>query len=527
MLLDVETGKPVGKRIAHRNHINDLSFSPDGTMLLSASSDRTVRISQVPSGEPAVAAVPHIDLVHRCVWSPDGKTFATVHWDSPLVRVWKLDKAHPKNYEVPVELKDCFLKVSRDGKHFLPSGTDTIRDRRCVQVHDVSTGSAVGKRIEWPGFASDVAFVPQRSQVVVAGSANRDDPQTDVRRQNLSRPGLVQFFDFQTGVAPFPGIVTPSEPVAVEASPDGRTVVVLCHLGQVLLLEAANGQVRKSEVAFRNTAGKEEGAHHGFVIRDRIRFSPRGDRFAIWGCGANAEMRDAATGTLLFKMAHDHLFIHDVRFSPNGEQVASCSSDKKVKRWHAATGARVGEDLVHSGWVFTARYSRDGKKLLTASQDRQARLWDLETGQSLLATLAQDDEVFAVEFAPNEETFLIATRDGHIGAWDAKFGNLVAPVRMVPDMVYDLALVGNGSHVLAAGRLKVLRAFALEGWIRPADPALTREDLKLLGEIVSSQRIHEGGSATGLTRAEWLERWREFQQRHPNHPTLRSPVERK
>ena len=50
VILDAASGNPVGKRIAHRNHVNDLSFHPDGTMLLSASSDQTIRASFVPSG---------------------------------------------------------------------------------------------------------------------------------------------------------------------------------------------------------------------------------------------------------------------------------------------------------------------------------------------------------------------------------------------------------------------------------------------------------------------------------------------
>ncbi len=518
VILDADTGRTVGKRVVHRNHINDLSFSPDGTKLLSASSDQTARISHVPSGEPVVAVVPHNDLVHRSVWSPDGNTFATVHWKSPLVRVWKLGRDSKRDYAVPMPMRNSFIKVCDDGRHFVPSGLDTIRDRQSVQVHDVRTGAPVGKQVEWPGFISDVSFVPGTTRLAVAGSANRDEPQTDLRRLDLERAGRVQLLDFTSGADAFPSLPTPSEPIAVECSPDGRTLVVLCQRGQVLLVDAATGRLRKTETAFQG-----EAAHHGYVIRDRIRFAPNGDRFAIWGCGENAEMRSTETGALLFKVKHDHLFVHDLRFSPNGDRFVTCSSDTKVKQWTTATGDSAGRDLVHSGWVFTARFSGDGKRLLTASSDRQARIWDLESGQTILATLAQSDEIFAVGFAPNEETFLLATRDGRIGAWDAKLGNLVAPVRVVPDMVYDLAMLGNGSHVLAAGRLKALQAFALDGWIRPPDPRLSRDDLQLLGEIVSSQRIHEGGAATGLSRTQWLERWNEFHKRHPNHPVFRFP----
>ena len=44
---------------------------------------------------------------------------------------------------------------------------------------------------------------------------------------------------------------------------------------------------------------------------------------------------------------------------------------------------------------------------------------------------------------------------------------------------------------------------------------------KLLGEILSSQRVHEGGVATSLTSAQWIERWEKFRTKYPQHPSLR------
>jgi WD40 repeat protein len=517
VVLDARTGEALGKPIHHTNLVYDLAFHPDGTLLLSASGDQTVRISKVPSGEPLIPIVPHNDHVNRCIWSPDGSTFATAHLTSQLIRVWKVGYRDSRDFELPLTARYAFIRMSPDGKYLLPAGVDTNRSGRALQVHDAATGTAVGKRLESPGLISDGSFVKGASLVAAVGSTI-EDAEPSVHKQKLDAAGLVQCFDFQTGQLAFPALTTPSNAIAVQASPNGRTVVVLCHRGEVFLLDPTSGVARRAADAFGGAP-----AVHGYVIHDRIRFSPEGDRFALWGCGVQAEMRDAATGALLFRVQHANNFIHDLQFAPNGQTFATCGSDTTVRRWNALTGSEAGPLLQHSGWVFTACYSRDGKRLLTASADRQARLWDVESGRPILTTSTQGDEVYAVCFTSDEDFFLIGTRDRRISAFDTRLGKMIAPVRRVPDMVYQLALTASGSHVIAAGRLNPMRALDLAAWIR-MDADLRGDELRLLDEILSARVVHEGGEATSLSTDEWLERWRAFHARCPDHPALRVPA---
>jgi eukaryotic-like serine/threonine-protein kinase len=517
VVLDATSGKQVGKPLAHRNLVYDVAFDPTGTVLLAASGD-SVRVSSATSGERVVGVVPHNGNMHRCVWSPDGATFATVPWSDQLVRVWKLGRSRAKDFELPLTARHAFVKLSDDGKYLLPCGFDTVRGARELQVHDAATGAPVGKRLPMPGFISDGTFVPGTSLVVTVGAAGGPTSDADVHNQNLDAPGIVRWLDRKTGRAAFPDVLTASQPVAVQASPDGRTVIALCQCGQLLVLDAGTGKLHREHRAFHGVK-----ADRGYVIRSRIRFSPHGDRFAIWGSAVNVEMRQAATGDLLFAVRHAPNFVHDVVFAPDGSRFATCSSDMTARLWQTADGKSAGPDLPHSGWVFSAQFSGDGKRLLTASADRQARIWDLRSGKVLVTTPAQSDEVFGVSYLPGEELFLIATRDGQISVWETTLGKMVAPVRRLPDMVYQLALTKNGAHVVAAGRIDPMHAFDINEWIRPPDTRLPHDELRLLGEILSNQRVHDGGAATSLSRDQWFERWREFRSRFPDHGVLRVP----
>ena len=401
----------------------------------------------------------------------------------------------------------------------MPSGFDSFRDRTDLEVIETASGKPVGPRLSGAGLISDADFVPQSSLIVLVGGGSREDAWRSLAKQNLDGPGFVRLVNSETGQAAFEDIATPSQVIAVRASPDGQTIVALCHLGHVVVIDAATGKLRAEHQAFHGRP-----ATYGFVIRDRIRFSPRGDQFALWGCLGALELRTTANGELLFAGQHDTGFLHDVQFSPDGKLVATCGSDHAVRLWDAATGANAGQPLNHSGWVFNAQFSRDGRRLLTASSDKHARIWDVATGTAVLATREHGDQVFGVTFLPDEELFLVSTREGQLTAWDASLGKMMAPARRMPNMVYQLALSNCGAQVLASGRLNPIRVFDWTQWILEPDTRLNRDDVRLLGEILASQRVHEGGAATSLTSAEWMERWTKFREKHPEHPLFKIPV---
>lgn len=518
VLLSTTSGTPSEPRIAHPNLINGIAFHPSRPLVLTGSVDHLARMFEIPSGHPVGLPIPHSDSVHRCVWSPDGATFATVHWTGELVRLWK--PSHPvfDDFEVSTSSRSAFVRLNDRGDRGLPSGFDGWRDRTSVEVFDVATGKNVGAKLTGPGLISDADFVPKSSLIVLAGGGAFENARRPLTEQKLEATGFVRFANSDTGETAFPDLITPSQPNAVRTSPDGQTVVALCHLGQLLIVDAATGKLRAEHQAF-----DAHPAVYGYVIRDRIRFSERGDLFAIWGCDSLAELRKTDSGELIARVRHENGFVHDAQFSPCGKLLATSSSDHNVRLWDTAAGERNGQPLAHSGWVFSLQFSRDGRRLLTASEDKQARIWDLKTRTALLTTREHGDQVFAATFLPGEELFLAATRDGEITAWGADLGKMIAPARKMPGMVYQLSRQGSGSQVIASGQAHPMRGFDWRQWILEPDTQLSRDDVRLLGELLSSQRIHESGAATSLTSAEWIERWNTFRDRHPDHPALKAP----
>ena len=68
----------------------DLSFSPDGTRLASASRDKTAKVFDWSKRESLVTFPGHADTVYAVCFSPDGKSVATAGADA-MIRIWNPD----------------------------------------------------------------------------------------------------------------------------------------------------------------------------------------------------------------------------------------------------------------------------------------------------------------------------------------------------------------------------------------------------------------------------------------------------
>ena len=85
-ILDTATDQTVAVLTAHTRQVQDLAYSPDSTLLATASIDGTARIWDARTGQE-LRELDHPDAVNNVAFSPDGKSVATFDFDG-TIRIW-------------------------------------------------------------------------------------------------------------------------------------------------------------------------------------------------------------------------------------------------------------------------------------------------------------------------------------------------------------------------------------------------------------------------------------------------------
>ena len=97
----------------HTGEVYAVAFSPDGSMLASASHDMTVRLWQVNSGQQVQRLEEHTDSVHAVAFSPDGTMLASLSYDR-TIRLWEVSTGQKvQKFRIPDHTYE--LSFSSDG----------------------------------------------------------------------------------------------------------------------------------------------------------------------------------------------------------------------------------------------------------------------------------------------------------------------------------------------------------------------------------------------------------------------------
>ena len=122
---DLETGKRLGDRLTHQDGVNHCQFSPDGSLLATASEDATVRIWQREgAGFNLRLVIQNESSVQRVAFSENGQWLVAVMGNR--VQLWDLERGAPLGPAVQ-QLWGGNIEIS--GLKFLPGGIAILIQR--------------------------------------------------------------------------------------------------------------------------------------------------------------------------------------------------------------------------------------------------------------------------------------------------------------------------------------------------------------------------------------------------------------
>jgi hypothetical protein len=107
---DAGTGAALAELTGHAGAVTSVAFSPDGARLLTASEDRTAKVWDLRAGTPLLELHGHTDWVAEAAFAPDGSRVVTCSYDG-TARVWD---ARPAGAEDTGELEYRLIHTRPD-----------------------------------------------------------------------------------------------------------------------------------------------------------------------------------------------------------------------------------------------------------------------------------------------------------------------------------------------------------------------------------------------------------------------------
>jgi hypothetical protein len=181
---DAMTGEPLSPPLVHRNKVRSVAFSPNGSWVVSASSDRTARIWNATTGKSQSRPLTHRGSVSCAVFSPDGKLVGTASWDESA-RVWDAGRGQPVSPPLAHRGPVVTIAFSPDGSRVVTASWD-----HTVRVWDARTGEPLAPAVDHEAHVMGAAFSPDGTLVVSASSDRTAciwDPWIERSRRSRSR----------------------------------------------------------------------------------------------------------------------------------------------------------------------------------------------------------------------------------------------------------------------------------------------------------------------------------------------------
>jgi WD40 repeat protein len=467
----------------HSGNINQISFSPDGQLLASASADATVKLWQYKDNKLAAQATlrGHKGWVSSVSFSPNGQTIASGGADGTL-RLWQRD-GRPLAVVVDGLLSIDSLSFNSNGTLLLSATKDgtvrvwqkqgnTFTLLRLIQAHDAKI---------W-----GVRFSPDGNTFATASADNT------VKLWQLDG-SLIRTLEGHS-----------SSVFGVNFSPDGNTLasasadqtIRLWHPNPLQPLQLQDHAAKLTDVAFSHPTQQVITADKAGMVRiwgidgtlhrtwqahekavNAIALSPDGQQLATASEDTTIQLW-TLEGKPLQPPLQGRVSLYDLDFSPDGTMiVAACIDDDAVRIWRRSQDGNFETkpfQLLSDqwGWIASVAFSPDGNWVASGSDDDSIMLWERDRSNQFNSTPAltlnaqknqgHTSRVNQVSFSPTDPTFATASADGYVKLWE-RDGTLLRILSGHSSQVNSVVFSPDGQTIASATMDGTVNLWSLNG----------------------------------------------------------------
>ena len=389
-----------------KGRINDMEYSPDGTILAVATTIGIWLYDTDTYQERALLSRSNQEM-EIVYFNQDGTVLAgverfshkTTHWDVTLLKIKK-----------PSKKRHDFTRYGTSSSDRNTSAT-TLFDK--IHIWDTQTNT---KHIlkGHADYISCLVYSPD-SKIIASGSHDHTVRLWDVKTGKHIRT----LTDHQDDIT------------FLSFSPDGSTLISVSRDMTINFWNITSGEL-KLPLAIQGVISDkiktEEKIKRTFFSSDKSILITAGESRTI-------HLWDTSTGKLKHTFSDKNednkktsyvREVEDILFSPDGKWILSLVKDRQIRMWDIATGKRK-RFTGYTGYLTNASFSPDEKTLATVGYPGDIRIWDIATGKlkRTISNLNPRDtshntkyDSYSIAFTPNREKAIISESYGTLSLWD-------------------------------------------------------------------------------------------------------------
>jgi WD40 repeat protein len=482
----------------HTNMVNGVAVTADGRLAVSASSDKTLRVWDLGSGQPLRTLEGHTAAVHAVAVTADGRLAVSASWDGS-VKVWDLGSGqllHTLEGEFVIGVAMTAdgrraVSTSRDGTlkvwdlgsgqllRTLENHTTAVTDldagpyEQTLNVWDLVTGQLLRTLEECTSWGRWLAMTADGHWAVFATWGHA------IKVWDLGSGQIVHALEGHTGEVNSVA-VTADGRWAVSAS-DDKTLRVW-DLGSGKLVRVLEGHAQGVSDVAMTADGRwavSASLDHTLKVWDlaSAQLDQTLERHTEWvnGVAVTADGRwavsaswdeslkvwDLGSGQLVRTLKDHADLVHGVAVTVDGRWVVSASDDKTLKVWELGSGRLLRTLEGHTDWVNGVAVTTDGRWGISASRDKTLKVWDLGNGQLVHTLEGHTGWVNGVAVTPDDRWAISASRDTTLKVWDLGSGQLVRTLTGHADGVSAVVVTADGRWAVSASHDHTLKVWAL------------------------------------------------------------------
>ncbi|RCJ30609.1 hypothetical protein A6770_21220 [Nostoc minutum NIES-26] len=290
---------------SHTSSVESVAVTSDGQQVVSASSDKTLKVWELKSGKLLRTLSGHTELIWGVVVTPNGQQVISASRDKTL-KVWELKSGKLLHNLSGHTDWVTGLAVTPNGQQVVSGSADNT-----LKIWELKSSKLLHTINGHTDIVWAVAITPN-GQRVVSGSADKT-----LKVWELKSSKLLYTLSGHT-----------QSVVAVAVTPDGQQVISASRDKTLKVWELKSGKL------LRTLSG-----HNDRVVA--VAVTPDGQQVISASRDKTLKVWEFKSGKLLHTFSGHTNWVNAVAVTPDGQQVVSGSQDKTLKVWELNKGKVV------------------------------------------------------------------------------------------------------------------------------------------------------------------------------------------